>query len=115
MSNAEPPVYPQGDRVAVVEEFKPRVASCAFSAQLIRDALQEVESATPPLSPSPRAGARYAVPALVRAIDPHRGGRATEAEGKAVLDHIMQAGLVMTTPVKLPRSGSRSDVRDGLV
>jgi hypothetical protein len=115
MSNAEPPVYPNADRVAVVEEFTPGTSSPAFSPALIRDALQAVTAATPPLSPSARAGARYAVPMLVRAIDPHRGGRATEDDAKAVLDHIVRAGLVVVQTVKLTRPGGRSDNRDGLV
>jgi AAA domain len=115
IQNQQPPVYLTGDRVAIVEEFHPGSSGPAFPSTLIRDALAAVDSANPPLSPSKRSPERYAVPVIARAIAPHRGGQARDAEAKSVLNHLIQSGLVHVEDVKLSRSGGRSDTRQGLV
>ena len=71
-----------GDQVAVVEPFKPGASGPAFPPELIRDALAAVDSADPPLSPAKQAGDRYAALVIAQAIASHRGGHASEAEGK---------------------------------
>jgi len=113
--NAAPPIYMNGDQVAVVQPFKPGVSTSAFPHQLVRDALLAIDGASPPLSPSMRSHGRYAAPIIAQAIAPHRGDRASEAEGKSVQDHLIASGLVRVEPVKLPRPGGRSDTRNGLV
>ena len=115
VQNPQPPIYPTGDRVAVVEEFHPGSSGPAFPSQLIRDALTAVDRAAPPLSPSKNSRERYAAPVIADAIASHRGGRASEVEGKSVLDHLVHTGLVAVEQVKLSRSGGRSDERKGLV
>jgi hypothetical protein len=115
MPNADPPVYMNGDAVAVVEPFQPGASTSAFSHELVRDALLAVDAASPPLSPSKRSSDRYAAPVIADAIARHRNGQASEIEGKAVMDHLMQAGLVIVDDVKVARGGSRSDTRKGLV
>lgn len=114
MPNAEPPIYPNGDRVAVVEPFLPGASTLAFPVDLVRDALLAVESANPPLSPSRNASERYAVPVIADAIARHRGGQASETEGKAVLDHLKKTGLVEVSEVEIARAGKGTDVRKGL-
>jgi hypothetical protein len=52
---------------------------------------------------------------IARAIAAHRGGRASEVDGKAVLDHLLSAGLVSVEPVKVPRPKKGADTRQGLV
>jgi AAA domain len=115
MKNAQPPTYPKGDKVGVVEVFRPGAGGPRFSLVMIRDALRAIDSATTPLSPSKRATARYAVPVIAQAIAPHRGGRASDVEAAAVLDHLIRTGLIKVDKVKLSRTGGRSDERDGLV
>jgi hypothetical protein len=115
VSNAQPPIYMNGDQVAVVEPFVPGVSSSAFPHQLMRDALTAIDGANPPLTPSKRSPERYAAPVLAQVITRHRGLQASELHGKAILDHLMRSGFVVIDDVKLPRSGSRSDTRKGLI
>jgi hypothetical protein len=115
MQNAEPPIYTEGDHVAVVEVFHPGASGPAFPQQLVRDALLAVDAASPPLSPSKNSAARYAAPVIAQAIASHRGGQASEVDGKAVLDHLLSSGLVAVQDLKFPRAGGRSDTRKGLI
>lgn len=115
MPNAEPPIYPTGDNVAVVEPFKPGVSGPAFPDALVQDALAAVDAASPPLTPSKRSTDRYAAPVIAAAIKVHRGGQVVEADGKSVLDHLVNAGLVAVTDVKVARGGKGNDTRKGLV
>ena len=114
MPNAQPRIYLNG-AVAVVEPFLPGVSTSAFPDQLVQDALLAVDSASPPLSPSKRSSERYAAPVIAMAIARHRGGQASEMDGKAVLDHLLNAGLVDVDEVKVFRPGKGSDTRKGLV
>ena len=115
MQNAEPPIYTQGDHVAVVEVFRPGASGPAFPQQLLSDALLAVDAASPPLSPSKNSAARYAAPVIAQAIAAHRGGQTSEIEGKAVLNHLLSSALVSVQDLKLARAGGRSDTRKGLV
>ena len=115
VQNQQPPIYVTGDRVAVVEIFLPHSSGPAFPLSLIHDALRAVDCAAPPLSPSKNSRERYAAPVIAGAIAAHRGGRASDIEGKSVLDHLVRTGLVSVEPVKLSRSGGRADERKGLV
>jgi hypothetical protein len=115
MLNAQPPIYPNGDKVGVVEVFQPGASGPRFSPAMVRDALLAVANASTPLSPSKRATGRYAVPAIAQASAPHRGGRASDIEAGAVLDHLLRSGLLSVQKIKIPRPGGRSDDRDGLV
>lgn len=115
MQNAQPPVYPTGDRVGVVEEFKPGASGPTFPPALVYDVLRAIASAAVPLSPSRNARTRFAGPVIAQAIAPHRGGRASDTEAMAVLDHLMRTGLIKIDDVKLVRKGGRSDERNGLV
>jgi hypothetical protein len=115
MPNADPPIYMNGDDVAVVEQFKPGSSGPAFPPELIRDALAAVDSADPPLSPSPQSRTRYAAPIMAGMVARHRGRLALDAEGKALLDHLLASDLVGVKETKLARPGSRSDKRKSLV
>jgi AAA domain len=113
--NAEPPIYLRGDDVGVVERFIPRASgAAAFPVELLRSAVQAIQDADPPLSPSARSNMRYAVPVIAKAMAPHRGGRASEPEAKAVLGHLIDVGLAKVEPRKISREGGRSDTRNGL-
>jgi hypothetical protein len=116
MFNAEPPIYPKGDSVAVVEQFQPGLSGPAFPDQLLRDALIAIQGASPPLTASKRSRDRYAAPVIARGIAHHRGGKVSETEGAAVLGHLLDVGLVRVEPVKVPRLDNKgSDTRQGLV
>ncbi|MHC2289544.1 AAA family ATPase [Bradyrhizobium barranii] len=115
MLNAEPPIYPQGDSVAVVERFIPNPLSAVFPAPVIASALHSIGSASPPLSPFGRAAGTSAVAVIGAAIAPHLGGKATNAEAKAVLDYLMRSGKVASQPVQVPRLGRGPYTRNGLV
>jgi len=115
IQNQQPPVYLNGDNVAVVEVFQPGTSGPVFPPQLIRDALVAVDLANPPLTPSKQSRDRYAAPVIAQAIAHHRGGRASDAEGKAILDHITSAGLVHVVSVKIRRPKGRSDEMNCLV
>ena len=114
IQNQQPPIYVNGDKVAVVEVFQPGASGPVFPPLLIRDALVAVDLANPPLSPAKQSTARYAAPVIAQAIAHHRGGRKSEVEGKAILDHITSAGLVRVQAVKLSRTGGRADNRNCL-
>ncbi len=115
IQNQQPPIYVNGDRVAVIEVFHPFSSGPAFPPQLIRDALLAVDAADPPLSASKQSRERYAVPVIAQAIKPHRHGQASDTDAKAILDHIIGAGLAHVELVKVSRPGGRSDDRNGLV
>jgi hypothetical protein len=115
IQNQEPPVYVNGDKVAVIEVFQPGASGPVFPPQLIRDALAAIDCANPPLTPASQSKTRYAAPVIAQAIAHHRGGRASDAEGKAILDHITSAGLVHVISVKVRRTGGRSDDLNCLV
>jgi hypothetical protein len=115
VKNAQPPTYPTGDSVGVVERFIPQASgAAAFPEALLRSALEAIQDADPPLTPSAQSKTRYAVPVITRAIAPHRGGRASEPEAKAVLSHLIDAGLASVEERKISREGGRSDTRKGL-
>jgi hypothetical protein len=115
IQNQEPPIYINGDKVAVVEVFQPGASGPMFPHQLICDALVAVNLASPPLTPSKQSKTRYAAPVIAQAIAHHRGGRASDPYGKAVLDHLIAAGLVHVISVKMRRPGGRSDDLNCLV
>ena len=104
-----------GDPVAVIEPFTPGVSGPAFPDALVRDALAVIDSAIPPLTPSKRSYDRYAAPVIADAIKGHRAGQASEADGKAVLDHLTSTGLITVADVKVSRGNKGADTRKGLV
>jgi hypothetical protein len=115
LPNQQPPIYPAGDKVAVVEVFQPGVSGPAYPPAMISDALKAIDSANPPLSPSKQAKGRYAVDVIAHAIAHHRGGKVSDVEAEGVLGHIQHSGLAVVQSVKVPRPGSRIDVRPGFV
>jgi hypothetical protein len=115
VQNAEPPTYPNGDSVGVVERFTPQATGAAvFPEELLCSALQAIQDADPPLTPSAQSKTRYAVPVIAKAIAPHRGGKVSEPEAKAVLAYLMNTALAGVEEHKINRDGGRSDVRKGL-
>ena len=115
MGNAEPPIYPNGDKMGVVEVFQPGASGAMFPPGMVRDALIAIDDATIPLSPAKNATDRRAVPVIEQAIAPHRGGHSSETEAKAILDHLIRSVLVRVDKVDVPRPGKGSDKRNGLV
>ena len=115
MLNADPPIYMTGDNVAVVEPFKPGISGPAFPDALVRDALVVIDAASPPLTPSKRSAERYAAPVIADAIKSHRAGQASEADAKAVMDHLINTGLAAVADVKVSRGGKGASIRKGLV
>ena len=78
MPNAQPPIYPNGDRVGVVERFIPNPSAPVFPQPVISAALAAIANANPPLSPSGRKAGTSAVQVIAAAIAPHRGGKVSE-------------------------------------
>ncbi|MBB4362195.1 hypothetical protein GGD65_003220 [Bradyrhizobium sp. CIR18] len=115
MLNAEPPIYPHGDSVAVVEKFIPNPTSAVFPAPVIAAALQAIGKASPPLSPFGRASGTSAAAVISAAIAPHLLGHASNANAKAVLDYLIRSGQVTVQPVLVPRPGRGPYTRNGLV
>jgi hypothetical protein len=115
LPNAEPPIYPKGDRIGVVECFVPNTSVAVFPPAVINAALAAISSANPPLSPTGRAAGTSAMRAIAAAIAPHRGGNATDVEAKAVIDYLIRSGSVAITSVKVPRPGRGPYTRNGLV
>lgn len=115
LPNAEPPIYPKGDRVGVVEHFVPNTSNAVFAAPVINAALAAISNANPPLSPSGRAAGTSAVSVIAAAIAPHRGGKTIDVEAKAVMDYLIRSGRVTITSVKVPRPGRGPYTRNGLV
>ena len=87
----------------MVEVFQPGASGPIFSPDIIRDALRAIDSSITPLSPSKRATGRYAVPAIAQAIAPYRGGRYSDIEAGAVLDHLIRSALLKVDKVKVQR------------
>lgn len=115
MPNAEPPIYARGDSVAVAEQFIPNPMNAVFPATVIVSALQAIGAANPPLSPFGRAAGTSASPVIAAAIAPHLGGKASNAEAKAVLDYLIRMGKVTVQPIQVSRPGHGPYVRNGLV
>jgi hypothetical protein len=108
LPNAEPPLYPVGDSVQVVVPYTPKPGASPAGAQAMAAALAAIRTAQPLLSSDRRAGDRYAAPILAAAIAPHLpGGRASEADGKAVLDTLLRQGAVRVQQMKVPRRNGR--------
>jgi hypothetical protein len=114
LPNAEPPIYPKGDRIGVVECFVPNTSGAVFPPAVINAALAAISGANPPLSPTGRVAGTSAMPTIAAAIAPHRGGNATDVEAKAVIDYLMRCGSVTVTSVKVPRPGRGPYIRKGL-
>lgn len=104
MPNAQPPIYPHGDKVGVVELFRPSLTASPFPQAMIDAALVAVGTAPTPLSPSPKS-ADYAVSVIARALAPQRNGIASDIEAKAILDYLHRVGRVQIGPIQVNRTG----------
>ena len=113
LQNAQPPVYPNGDKVAAVEQYKPGAAAPAFNGQVASAALTAIGRAVPPLSPSSRGG-NDPVPVILAAIAPHFGGKVSPADAKAVLQHLLNTGQIYSGPYNQPRQGRGAYIRQAL-
>jgi hypothetical protein len=113
LQNAAPPVYPHGDKVAAVEQYKPGAAGPAFNGQIASAALIAIGSAVPPLSPTGR-GLSSAVPVILAAITPHFGGKASATDAKAVLQHLVGTGQIFIGPYQQSRQGRGAYARQAL-
>ena len=115
IQNQQPPVYVNGDKVAIVEVFQPGTSGPMFPQQMICDVLATIDQANPPLTTASQSKTRYAVPVIAKAAAPHRGGQVSDGHGKVILNHLISAGLIHVVPVKVPRPGKGTDSRNGLV
>ncbi|MER2264076.1 AAA family ATPase [Methylobacterium oxalidis] len=115
IDNARPPVYPEGDRVGVVEVYRPEAAGPAFPPGMVRDALHAIGGAQPPLNPTPQARKHRACTAVAQAIAHHRGGQTDEIGAASLLAHLDSAGLVVSAEVMEQGEKSRTFKRKALV
>lgn len=114
IANAEPPVYPNGDAVGVVEVFKPSPAGAAFEQVILAAAVAAIGGATSPLSPSAKS-AEYAVPVVAQAIAPHRNGRVSDSEAKSIIDYLVRMGRIALTAIAVKRQGRGNYTRQGYI
>lgn len=114
MPNAQPPIYPHGDKVGVVEVFKPSLTATPFPQAMIDAALMAVGTAPAPLSPSPKSP-DYAVPVVARALAPQRNGIASDVEAKAILEYLRRLGRIQIGPVQVNRIGRGGYARQAYI
>ena len=110
--NAEPPTYPAGDAVAVVEVFQQSASATPFPRVMLDAALAAIASAPSALSPSPKS-TDYAVPVVAHALAPHRGGRISDNEAKSIIDYLVRTGRIVLSPISVKRHGRGSYPRQG--
>ncbi|CAM5774427.1 hypothetical protein LMIY3S_04515 [Labrys miyagiensis] len=103
LPNAEPPIYMNGDSVAVIETFTPVVTGGAFTQAILDAAYGVIASANPPFVANPRGANPLAADAIATAIAPLRGGQPSPADGDAVLRELMRIGKVAIGDAKVPR------------
>jgi hypothetical protein len=115
LNNAEPPIYPHGDEVAVVETFTPNPAAAAYPAAMIQDVLTAIGQSNPPPSPFGRTPGTGAIPVVSAAMAPHRNGFASDAEAKSLVEYLIRHGQVVIGTVKVPRVGRGAYERQGLM
>jgi hypothetical protein len=105
LANAEPPIYPEGDEVGVVQRYTPAPGARAVPKALIDAVLQAVRSADPPLSPTRRSHGAAAATTISRIISTHRGTSASEGEAQSLIDHLIAIGLLRAVKRKIGRKG----------
>ena len=115
LNNAEPPIYPHGDEVAVVEPFTPNPAAAAYPTAMIQDVLTAIGQTNPPPSPFSRGQGAGAIPVVSAAMAPHRNGFASDAEAKSLIDYLIRTGQLVVGKVKVPRQGRSAYERNGLM
>ena len=111
LANAQPPIYPNGDSVGVIETFTPSLASTAYPQPILAAVVATIAAAIPPLAPS---GRYSGLAAIAAAIAPHRNGQASDAEAKAIIDYLIRQGTLAITDVLVPRPGHGTYTRKGL-
>ena len=115
LNNAEPPIYPYGDEVAVVEPFTPNPAAAAYPAAMIQDVLTAIGQTNPPPSPYSRHPGTGAIPIVSAAMAPHRSGFASDAEAKSMVEYLIRHGQLVISKVKVSRQGRGGYERQGLM
>ena len=114
VANSQPPIYPYGDRVGVVEAFTP-LAHASFSQSILDAAIAAIAVAKPPLSPSPR-NFESTCQAVAQAMATASGHVHSAAEAAAVLEQLRRTGKVAVQTVKVSRPGRKSTYpREGFV
>jgi AAA domain len=116
LDNAEPPLYPEGDEVGVIEIARPTAVASGYPPRLIQAALLAIANANPPLGPTKQSKSRYAAPVVAAAIAPYRdNGTASDKDAEAVLDFAKRSGWIVDQDVEIARPGKGADVRKGFV
>lgn len=115
LNNAEPPIYPHGDEVAVVEPFTPNPAAAAYPTAMVQDVLTAIGQTNPPPSPFSRTPRTGAIPIVSAAMAPHRNGFASDAEAKSLIEYLIGDGQLVVSTVKVPRAGRGGYERRGLM
>ena len=114
IDNEEPPTYPHGDKIGVVEIFRPNPVWAV--TQAMRDAaLDIIRTASPPLSPTP--GSDGFAPAV---IDEGLKARLqdwepNESRAASIIGQLLQSGLIKVQTVKVRRPGKGAYPRKAYV
>jgi len=108
--NSEPPLYPNGDHVGVVEKFVQNPSAPPFSNAIIHSALSMVNNSPVPFGVSSNSN-NYIIPKLIAAINPLTNGKANDAFAKSVVDYLINQSLLEITETKVPREGRGGYIR----
>jgi hypothetical protein len=116
MMNADPPVYPHGDQVAVVEQFFANASTAPlFSKPVLDAAEQAIGAAQPPFAIRKQHGTYDYVPGIAAAVQPILGRAVSDDECTAVVRRLMKLGRVAIAPAWVPKSGHGGYLRNSLV
>lgn len=112
LPNAQPPLYPTGDKVGVATRLIPGVGTDMFSADLRRQVARTIDEGTPeglPFKASGRKGAqdyRPTVSGMLSSIFPGETPEALLKMAKSLVESMIAKGELIIAVESIPRSGA---------
>lgn len=114
LNNAEPPVYLEGDKVAVIDKYIPTSFGSALQPNVLATILDAVRSANPPLAPSRRSRSDRADAAIAKVMSDCSGRQVSDTTAQTVIDELLANNRLAIVTVKVTRKGRGGYERDGL-
>lgn len=112
LPNAQPPLYPTGDKVGVATRFKPGVGTDLFTAELRRQVARKIDAGTSaglPFKASGRKSAQDYRPMVVGMLSSIFPGETPEAllkMAKSLVESMIAKGELVIVVESMPRSGA---------